>query len=288
MKKVGFIDFYLDEWHANNYPTWIRENAKRTGREIEVAYAWAETDLEGGLDTASWCEEQQVQALTSIEEVVAKSDYLIVLSPDHPEHHERLGQIPLMSGKPVYMDKTFSPDLETGKRMFKLAKQYSTPLFSSSALRFSRELFDYKNTKKELEYVATTGPGIFKNYAVHQFEMIVSLLGIGAKHVKSLSTKHANLFHIEYRNGRQASLSQMQHADFQTHLQFGDGGGVWISQCSDMFPKLIDSILTFFETRDSPVTSEETLEVMALLDAGKTALGKRDTWIGVQSTDEKF
>ena len=28
MKKIGFIDFYLDEWHANNYPAWIRELRK--------------------------------------------------------------------------------------------------------------------------------------------------------------------------------------------------------------------------------------------------------------------
>ena len=25
MKKIGFIDFFLDEWHANNYPKWIRQ-----------------------------------------------------------------------------------------------------------------------------------------------------------------------------------------------------------------------------------------------------------------------
>ena len=24
MKTIGFIDYYLDEWHANNYPAWIR------------------------------------------------------------------------------------------------------------------------------------------------------------------------------------------------------------------------------------------------------------------------
>lgn len=282
MKKIGFIDFYLDEWHANNYPNWIRENARESGRDIEVAYAWAETDLEGGLDTVSWCEKQQVQELSSIEEVVVKSDYLIVLSPDHPEHHERLGQIPLMSGKPVYMDKTFSPDLETGKRMFELAEQYGTPLFSSSALRFSTELFNYKKDEKQLEYVATTGPGTFKNYAVHQFEMIVSLMGVGAKRVKSLSTNHVNLLHVEYDNGSQASFSQIQHAEFQVHLQFDNGEGVWIPQCSDMFPRLVDSVLTFFETGASPVPKAETLEVMALLDAGKKALETRDTWIDVK------
>ena len=23
--KIGFIDYYLDEWHANKYPAWIKE-----------------------------------------------------------------------------------------------------------------------------------------------------------------------------------------------------------------------------------------------------------------------
>lgn len=30
MKKIGFIDYFLDEWHANNYPDWIRETAGPT------------------------------------------------------------------------------------------------------------------------------------------------------------------------------------------------------------------------------------------------------------------
>src|SRR5690625_2397159 len=120
VKKIGFIDYYLDEWHANHYPEWIRKNAEENDRKIEVAYAWADKDLEGGLTTKEWCEKYQVQQMESLEELVEKSDYLIVFSPDHPEHHERLGELALQSGKPVYMDKTFSPDLEAGKRMFAL------------------------------------------------------------------------------------------------------------------------------------------------------------------------
>lgn len=35
MKKIGFIDYYLSEWHANNYPAWIKE----INPEFEIAYA---------------------------------------------------------------------------------------------------------------------------------------------------------------------------------------------------------------------------------------------------------
>ena len=38
MKKIGFIDYYIDEWHANNYPNWIRESKYKD--EFEVSYAY--------------------------------------------------------------------------------------------------------------------------------------------------------------------------------------------------------------------------------------------------------
>ena len=44
MKKIGLIDYCLDQYHANNYPNWIKEYS---GGEMEVAYAWAMTDLPG-------------------------------------------------------------------------------------------------------------------------------------------------------------------------------------------------------------------------------------------------
>lgn len=285
MKKIGFIDYFLDNWHANNYPAWIRENIDKKNRQMELAYAWAEKDKEDGLTTAEWCEKYGVKQLASLEEIVEKSDYLIVLAPDHPETHERLSKLALMSQKPVYIDKTFSPDVKTGIRMFDLAEKHQTPMFSSSALRYAEEFADYPNEKvnrENIECIITTGPGKFDNYSIHQFEMIAFFMGVGAERVKSLSTEHGNLLVIEYKEGRQAVFSQFQHAPFQVNIQLKDGEGVWIPDCTDIFPRLIDSILTFFETRVPPVPKDETLEIMALIDAGKKALKERDVWVPVE------
>lgn len=285
MKKIGFIDYFLDEWHANNYPEWIRDNVKLAGRDCELAYAWAEKDKEGGLDTGKWCEKYGVTALSSIEELVEKSDYIIVLSPDNPEYHEKLSRIPLMSGKPVYIDKTFSPDFASGARMFELAAKHGTPMFSSSALRFAEELAGYPDgvvNRDTLEFVAAMGPGAFDNYSVHQLEMIVSLMGPGAGRIKSLSSSNGRLLAIEYADGRRASITQMQEAPFQLTMQLKDGNGVFMNECSDIFPRLINGILDFFETGKSLVPKEETLEIMALREAGIKALANYDTWIEVK------
>ena len=39
MLKIGFIDYYLDEWHANSYPKMIRD---AVGDKLEVAYAYGQ------------------------------------------------------------------------------------------------------------------------------------------------------------------------------------------------------------------------------------------------------
>ena len=52
MIKIGFIDYFLDEWHANKYPAWFREASEKLGEELAVSYAWAELDAPpaGGKD----------------------------------------------------------------------------------------------------------------------------------------------------------------------------------------------------------------------------------------------
>ena len=180
MKKLGFIDLFIDEWHANNYPAWIK--TARRGTEFELAYAW-EKAPQNGRPLEKWCADFGVTPLKSMEEVVEKSDAVFVLAPSNPEVHRELAEIPLKSGKPVFVDKPFAPSKADAEAMFELAAKHNTPLMSSSALRFSTELDAYRN-KPGTTYMETTGGGrSFWEYSIHQIEMIVSVLGTGAKRI---------------------------------------------------------------------------------------------------------
>ena len=154
MKKIGVIDYYLDQYHFENYPTWIKEFSDG---EMEIAYAWAKTEHEGGKTNAVCAAEQGVELLGSIEEVIEKSDFLIVMSPDNPEQHEELCELPLASGKLTYVDKTFATSREKAINIINMAKKGNTPFFSTSALRFSAE---YENIIKE-------GTDIRQKYGIH-------------------------------------------------------------------------------------------------------------------------
>lgn len=282
MKKIGFIDYFLDEWHANNFPKWIRESSY--AGKIDLTYAWGEIDKEGGLTSQQWCEKYGAELSGSLEEIVEKSDYLMVLSPDHPERHEDLAALALTAGKPLYIDKTFAPDLAAAKRLFARAKDHGTPLCSSSALRFAEELDKLQEQAGDakIHYAATGGPGKFGTYAVHQVEMIVATLGTGAQRVMQVGNSEVPLMVIDYPDGRRARLEQLPSVPFNLAAEYGDGKAYFAPSIGGaFFPRFIEEVLKFFDTGEVAIPEAQTLEVMAILEAGRKGLEKPDQWVDV-------
>ncbi|WP_152396648.1 Gfo/Idh/MocA family oxidoreductase [Paenibacillus guangzhouensis] len=275
MKKIGFIDYYLDEWHANNYPTWIRD---ASGGSMEVAYAYGMKDAENGLSNAAWCERHGVTLLPTIEAVVEQSDYLIVLSPDHPEQHEALAELPLASGKPTYVDKTFAPDRATALRLFERAAQHRTPLYSSSALRFATE---YVEAEREgIRVVSSWGPGAFDNYSIHQLEPIASLMGTDAKRIMFIGTETVPAILLEFSGGRQATI---QHpgpgCPFILSVNDASGKCSILQPQSNFFQLFIRDLIAFFESGRATVRAEETVAIITWIEYGRMAAQRPYQWI---------
>ena len=212
-----------------------------------------------------------------------KSDVIVVLSPDNAEEHERLGREALMSGKPVYMDKTFAPDLASAVRMFELAEANGTRLCSTSALRCSRCL-DSVRGDEGIQYFAVTGPGRLDNYAVHQLEMIVCAMGSKAKRVMLAGGNAGRQLIIDYGKGRYASMTQMPSLDFQCHVAWSDERGETLTPV-DYFPNFIGEMLRFFAGGAPVAPREETLAVMALMEAAAAAQRRPGEWVKVPSAE---
>lgn len=274
MKKIGFIDHYLDEWHANKYPEWIKQ---ATGGEMEVTCAYGRIDAPQGLDNKSWCREKGIELLGSIEEVVEASDYLIVLAPDHPEFHEELATAALQSGKPTYVDKTFAPDRRTAKLLIKTARRSGTPLFSSSALRFASE---YAAANRQgIDRICSFGPGAYGNYAVHQIEPIVSLMGCEAERVMFIGKEGAEELLIGFSGGRQAEIHHYCDSPFTMTLNYRSDPCVTLKVESDFFSELIRNMVQFFQTGKPPFDSEETVSIITIIECGLKAARTPYQWV---------
>lgn len=271
-KKIGFIDLHIDEWHANNYPGWFRSLDRF--KDFELGYAWEESPNPDGKNLEEWCKEFGMIPAASIEEMIEKSDALCVLAPSNPEAHERLSVLALQSGKPLYIDKTFAPDRATAEKFFAIAEEYKTPLMSSSALRYGQELIDALNTtfaEEKPAFVTTFGGGSsFQEYSIHQIEMIVTAMGVGAKSVTRVNCSGCSHFHVEYADGIRGAAMTYGNFGFSSVLN-GKSGSAFLLQGSQMFENLLDRILEFYTTGISPIEKAETIEVAAIREAALKA-----------------
>lgn len=279
-KKIGFIDLFIDEWHANNYPKWIRESALKD--EFDVAYAWEKYTPAGKKDLKAWCAEQGVTPVASIAEVVEKSDCICVLAPSNPEVHEELAELPLKSGKPVYVDKPFAPNGEAAKRMFDLAAKYNTPLMSSSALRFGTEIMELQQKNIGSLFVSTCGGGgNFPEYAIHQIEMIVSLMGVGAKELQVCGNDKRLTVAVRYGDGRLANMNYSAFWGFTLNAAAEGNAVAQISTMSNIFPNLLQKILEFYKSGTNPIPVAETIEIATILDAVVKGMANYGSWIKI-------
>ena len=279
MKTIGFIDYELDNWHANNYPEMIREASEG---KWKVAYAWGYQDCEGGLSSREWADKFGVELCATEDEVIEKSDCLIVLSPNNPEMHERLCQKALSSGKPTYVDKTFAPDAETARRIFEVAEKSGTPCFSTSALRYSTELEGID--RAQIERIYSEGPGPLEIYSIHQIEPIVCLMQTEVKRIMALDTEAHPSFVIEFEDGRKVQMVQRDDPSWSFRLQLinhkNEANVVQIE--SDYFGNFIQAMIRFFDTKEVPVPHAETVRVMAIRETAIQAAKTPFEWLQVK------
>jgi len=279
MTKIGFIDYYLDEWHANAYPAMIHE---ASNGEMEVAYAYGQIPSPiTGMTTPQWCEKHGIAQCDTIEEIIEKSDCIVVLSPDNCEMHEQLCQLPLASGKPTYVDKTFSPDLASGKRIFAVAEANHTPCYSTSALRFATE---YANVdRQQIVAINSWGPGGFDTYSIHQLEPMLMLMGVQAQKVMYRETEKWCQLIINFVDGRCGTMSNYRNGSpFMMNIA-GTEKNELIKVESEFFKYFIEELVKFFRTGVPEVPHEVTLQIMSVREAGLKARQCPGQWVDVEA-----
>ena len=283
MKTIGFVDYYLSEWHANNYPAWIKQANSELGTDYQVKYAWAEKDISpvDGVSTDEWCKNMGTIRCESIEELCEKCDTIVILSPSNPEKHLEYAKKVLPFKKPTYIDKPFADTKESANEIFAIAEKYGTPFFSTSALRYATEL----DSVKECTAITTLGGGSnLEEYIIHQAEMVVKKLGIGAKCIKAQAISQSQYFFtIKYTDNRMAGMHFVKGgAPFVITLSPDDtSDALHKNITSDFFYILIKDIIKFFEEKMPSFNTQETLEVNKILVSAVKAKSALDEWIEI-------
>lgn len=271
MIKIGMIDRWLNNWHTDHYPDYLRLAAEKFGFEADVTDVWAQQDAPNGLSTEAWCAWKGLRPAATQNELFQRVDAVMVMCADDCLPHEELAWQALAAGKPLYCDKTFAPDVESARRMFQRANSHGTPVFTCSAQRYCMELMSFGRRFGRAAWCATTGPGDLENYSVHQFEMIEYIMGSGAKTCRAGASGGVLQVVYSYGGDRFASFTQGAGLAFTMEASPLGGGRQEDIAVTDYYMSFMFGLLRFFAGGSPPVAQEDSLEVMAMQQAARQA-----------------
>jgi len=278
MKTIGFVDYYINEWHANNYPRWIKEICEAEGKDFCIKYVWAEEYVSpiDGKTTDDWCMEHECEKCETIEELCEKCDYILVLAPSNPEKHLKYAKEVLKYKKNTYIDKTFASDFSEAKEIFDIAQKYGTRFFSSSALRYSDELDELNNVNN---IITTGGGGNLPEYIIHQIEIVEKVLDEKPLCVKVEKQGKQCICNVNFENEKKACMIYSPSLPFTACAETAEGKYIYKPIVSDYFKKLIADILRFYETGEYSFDAAQTLEIMKLRTGVLKALDKAGEYV---------
>ncbi len=274
-KRIGYIDYKLDNFHANVYLNLLRGDLKSRG--WEVAQCWG-MDEAGG---RKWAAEKKVPFVADVKEM-ADCDAFVILAPSNPEVHLELAQKVFPLGKPTYVDKTFAPNHKTARQIFALADKYRIPVITSSALRCAASLNKLvaELGREKIRHIrAWGGGGSFEEYVIHPLEMVIATLGPRVRQVLHLADgKNHHELHLVFAGGRTGSVFvHTQGACAFQAVVTTDEKTAYVDTSPDpIFRDLASLILDFFESGRENIDRKESLALFKVLDVAfnKKAIGK--------------
>ena len=218
-----------------------------------------------------------VEIVPDIATLLLKVDAVLVESVDGRTHLEQARPV-IAAGKPLFIDKPLAATYEAAQEIVRLARAAHVPWFSASSLRWSEITATMKFD--DARSVVAWGPGPIEVhhdltwYAIHPIEILYALLGPGCEEVTRIETADGDLITGKWKGGRTGAVQTIKPYGPYGAVVFRAGGKVVQSPAKSRtgYEELVKQIVKFFETKQPPVTNEETLEVFAFMDAAQRSL----------------
>ena len=267
---IGFATAFNDPSSPNHVP----------GARIVAAFKGGSPDLPQSRDrienfTRQLQEKYGIEIVGTIAELCSRVDGVLLTSVDGRVHLAQAREI-INAHKPMFIDKPLASTLEDAREIARLAKQAGVPWFSTSTLRYSVVALK----TGDLNGADVWGPGPLEEhhqldlswYAIHEAEMLFTLLGTGCEEVTRVESANTTVVACRWKDGRIGTMRALRpYSDYGVVLFRKDAKGqtAQVSTVRTTQGELDRDLLKFFATKVPPVPNDETLELMAFLDAAQ-------------------
>lgn len=283
--RVGLIG--LDTSHSEHFTLRLNDPANPNhvpGARVVAAFPTGSPDLPESVRrlegyTSMLRDKFGVRIMDSIAAVCAEVDAVMILSVDGRPHLEQARQV-ILSGKPFFLDKPVAASLAEAVEIYRLAAAAQVPMFSASAVRWHPGVVEVARAEETpalaaLSYgpapVLPHHPDLFF-YGIHPTEALFTVMGPGCQEVRRVGGAAVSVVTGLWQGGRLGTLhalhtQPMDSAHYKL-VRFGQKNVTEQKSQGDYTP-LLREIVKFFQTRQSPLTAKETLEIYAFMEAAE-------------------
>jgi hypothetical protein len=216
-----------------------------------------------------------VQLYDSLAQLTEAVDAILLESCDGRQHLEQFRQLAI--GKPVFVDKPFATTYQDALEIVRIAEKTNTPLMSCSSLRYAAGIADLLPAGERVIACEAFGyapiledyPGLFW-YGIHSAEMLFRFMGFDCRRVRCFSFRQVEVALGEWADGRTGVLRGVQFGSAEYGCVVHTDAGLHCGLAQSDPPYLgllLQKVLEFFRTGNSPVDIRETLGIAAFLEA---------------------
>lgn len=261
---TSHVEIFAKELLSGTYP-----NVELAGyvpffsTDFEISYSRTE-------DYEAFLQSHAVPLYETPETLAAEMDALMILTVDGRNHLDLYKRVAGYE-KPVFIDKPVAMNLEEFMEMQKIEKATGATFFSSSSLRFADINEELK--KKAIQSCVFRVP-IPKQeklpgylwYGVHTLEWLQTLMGTEVKQI-SKDFDFPYTIRFLFQGNRIATIVPDEEwtDSFEVTCLYQDNQERTYNLRNLKRPyyhSLLDEIIEFFHTREKPVTSGETKQVL--------------------------
>ncbi|HEY3131087.1 MAG TPA: Gfo/Idh/MocA family oxidoreductase [Acidobacteriota bacterium] len=282
--KIGIIG--TDTSHVIAFTQLLNDSSRPDyipGARVVAAFKGGSPDVESSRTrierfAAELKDRWKVEFVDSIEGLCNKVDAVLLESVDGRPHLAQVRPV-LAAKRRVFIDKPMAGSLRDAREILRLSRQYGTPFFSASSRRFVPEVQALKNDPRvgEVLGASTYGPSPLEPhhpdlfwYGIHSVETLYALMGTGCETVMRANTDGADVLVGKWKDGRLGVVRGIRKgAESYGAIVFGSKAVVAADppgRGSD-YRNLVMEIVKFFQTGVPPVSPEETLEILAFMEA---------------------
>lgn len=265
---IAFTRALNDPTHKDHVP----------GARVVAVFKGGSPDVESSASrvdgfTATLTSDPSITLYHSIAELAKDVDAVMIESVDGRTHLAQFKQV-LSSGKPVFIDKPVAGSLRDAIEIYRLAKAHGVPVFSSSSLRFNTRAALRGAKYGDLQGAFAYGPAALEPhhpdlywYGIHACETLYTVMGRGCLNVVRTHTADTDIVTGVWSDGRVGTVRGNREAKGAYGITVFGTTGVVSPDLKVGYGALLKEIVTFFQTRIPPVSPEETIELMAFMEA---------------------